>query len=148
MSAQQPEALRLADELENAAGDYFAFHKKLGYGASAELRRLHVENEAQKKALRAYMDTISQFHHAVADAGWHPGRTDDLLTDVFRSKGEELRCLHAANLDCMEWYKAVKSERDELLEALARLVGCIDHGSENPTEKLDAARAAIAKAIG
>ncbi len=34
----------------------------------------------------------------------------------------------------------------ELLEALAGLVGCIDHGSENPTEKLYAARAAIAKA--
>lgn len=36
----------------------------------------------------------------------------------------------------------------DLLEAIAGLVGCIDHGSENPTEKLDAARAAIAKAIG
>lgn len=36
----------------------------------------------------------------------------------------------------------------ELLESLVGLVGCIDHGSENPTEKLDAARAAIAKAIG
>ena len=40
------------------------------------------------------------------------------------------------------------SQRDELLEAIAGLVGCIDHGSENPTEKLDAARAAIAKATG
>lgn len=36
----------------------------------------------------------------------------------------------------------------ELLEALTRLVGYIGYGSENPTEKLDAARAAIAKAIG
>ena len=34
----------------------------------------------------------------------------------------------------------------DLLEAIAGLVGCIDHGSESPTEKLDAARAAIAKA--
>ena len=42
----------------------------------------------------------------------------------------------------------LKSQRDELLEAIAGLVGCIDHGSENPTEKLDSARAAIAKAIG
>ena len=39
-------------------------------------------------------------------------------------------------------------QRDELLEALAGLVGCIDHGSENLTAKLDAARAAIAKATG
>lgn len=36
----------------------------------------------------------------------------------------------------------------ELLEALAALIGCIDHGSDNPTLKLDAARAAIAKATG
>ena len=42
---QHSKALRLADELENAAGDYFAFHKKLGYGASAELRRLHAMNQ-------------------------------------------------------------------------------------------------------
>ena len=38
-----------------------------------------------------------------------------------------------------------------LLEALTRLVGYIGYGSENPTEKLDAARAAraaITKAIG
>jgi len=106
MSVQQPEALRIADLLEVFGTNELA--KK----TAAELRRLHVENEAQKKALRAY------------------------------------RCLHAANLDCLERYKAVKSERDELLEAIAGLVGCIDHGSENPTEKLDAARAAIAKAIG
>lgn len=48
-----PEPLRLADELENAAGDYFAFHKKLGYGASAELRRLsQVETEYRERILR------------------------------------------------------------------------------------------------
>lgn len=72
MSNQQPEALWLADELENAAGDYFAFHKKLGYGASAELRRLH-----------------------------------------------------AANVDCMEWYEAIKSDYDKLKaehEALRKAV--------------------------
>lgn len=36
----------------------------------------------------------------------------------------------------------------ELLEALAKLIGCIDHGSDDPTATLDAARAAIAKATG
>jgi hypothetical protein len=36
----------------------------------------------------------------------------------------------------------------DLLEALAALLGCIDHGSDNPTLKLDAARAAIRKARG
>ena len=37
---------------------------------------------------------------------------------------------------------------NELLEALSGLVGCIDHGSQNPTQKLEVARAAIAKATG
>ena len=50
----QPEALRLADELNEAAGDYDAWHKRLGYDAAAELRRLHEVNtellEALKKA--------------------------------------------------------------------------------------------------
>ena len=30
----------------------------------------------------------------------------------------ELRRLHAANMDCLAWYEAIKSERDALLEAL------------------------------
>lgn len=37
---------------------------------------------------------------------------------LWRSAATELRRIHAANLDCMEWYETVKSERDELLEAL------------------------------
>ena len=40
----KPEALRLADELEEAAGEYWRFQKSTGYGAAAELRRLHAEN--------------------------------------------------------------------------------------------------------
>ncbi|MBV7502068.1 hypothetical protein [Achromobacter sp. ACM05] len=36
----------------------------------------------------------------------------------------------------------------DLLDALAALIGCIDHGSDDPASKLDAARAAIAKATG
>ena len=36
----------------------------------------------------------------------------------------------------------------ELLDALAQLVGCIDHGSHDPSSALEAARAAIAKAVG
>lgn len=34
----------------------------------------------------------------------------------------------------------------KLVGALAGLIGCIDHGSENPSEKLDAARAALSEA--
>ena len=42
----RPEALRLADELEEAAGEYWRFQKSTGYGAAAELRRLHAERAA------------------------------------------------------------------------------------------------------
>lgn len=45
----QNEALRLADELEEAAGDYFQFDKHLGYDSAAELRRLKAENEELRK---------------------------------------------------------------------------------------------------
>ena len=38
--------------------------------------------------------------------------------DIADEAAAELRRLHAANLDCMEWYKAAKSQRDELLVAL------------------------------
>ena len=146
MSAQQPKALRLADTFDHPLPPEWSDMQD----AAAELRRLHVENEAQKKVLRAYMDTISHFHHAVADAGWHPGRTDDLLTDIIRSKGEELRCLHAANLECMEGYKAVKSERDELLEALKACDEAMSYMSEYdiPITLPAQVKAAIAKAIG
>lgn len=46
----QTEAQRLADELEEAAGDYWRFQKSTGYGAAAELRRL-ARVEAQRDAL-------------------------------------------------------------------------------------------------
>lgn len=48
MSTQQPEALRLADALEFAAcpDDFGAVSDQ----AAAELRRLHAENEALRKA--------------------------------------------------------------------------------------------------
>ena len=41
--------------------------------------------------------TINEFHHAIKDAGWHPGRTDDLLTDVIRAKGVEIVQLQEQN---------------------------------------------------
>ena len=82
--------------------------------------------------------------------------------EMLRREAESMKECHTVGVGG-EWYgdsakadydemiataNAAIAERDELLEAIAGLVGCIDHGSENPTEKLDAARAAIAKAIG
>lgn len=40
--------------------------------------------------------TVYQFHYAMKDAGWHPGRTDDNLCDVIRAKGKELQELRGA----------------------------------------------------
>lgn len=115
MSVQQPEALQLAELLEQGRHLILVERKNAG----AELRRLsHVETEYRERILR-------------------------LESALARANSQA-----AANLDCMEWYKAVKSERDELLDVIAGLVGCVDHGSENPTEKLDAARKAIFKATG
>jgi hypothetical protein len=53
--------------------------------------------EALDKTARAYMDTISEFHHAMKDAGWHPGRTDDRLTDIIKAKGAEMARLEREN---------------------------------------------------
>ena len=43
--SKQPEALKLAEELHDAAGDYTLFYKTLGYMAASELRRLHEVNQ-------------------------------------------------------------------------------------------------------
>ena len=48
---------------------------------------------AERDALRAGRDKVTsvvyEFHYAMKDAGWHPGRTDDNLCDIIRDKGNE-----------------------------------------------------------
>ena len=68
----------------------------------------------------------------------------------------ELRRLHAANVDCVDHYEAIKEERDALLEALKLALD--SHGrllmSDPPQDPWkvnrveEKARAAIAKAEG
>lgn len=58
---------------------------------------------------------------------------------------DELRRLHFANLDCIEYFNAIKAERDELLKVLKELASFVD------ADIVDAdighkVRAAIAKA--
>lgn len=63
----QPEAQRLADELEEAAGDYWRFQKSTGYGAAAQLRRLSAV-EAQRDALLEALKSTGLFlHHCWCD---------------------------------------------------------------------------------
>jgi len=75
------------------------------------------------------------------------------LIERFRSPdcgyaAAELRRLHAANIDCVNHFNAIKAERDELLEALqgcASLLSCFVGDSE---QCLVDARDAISKSNG
>ena len=89
------------------------------HDAAAELRRLHIEVGQYKAARIGYASEFPVNAEGLPD-----------VENIHRN------------------IRNMKFMRDALLEALAGLVGCIDHGSKNPTEKLDAARAAITKAIG
>ncbi len=53
----------------------------------------------------------------------------------------ELRRLHAANIDCVDHFNAIKAERDELLKALDDIAAYYPNSWAS-----DTARAAIAKA--
>ena len=76
--SDQPEALRLADELAFAARHYDSFDKRLSSGASNELRRQHseiVELKAERDALLAatqrqplILDQISMIFNRVYPA--------------------------------------------------------------------------------
>lgn len=64
-----------------------------------------------------------------------------LSTRWDKAAAAELRRLHAANIDCIEHFNAIKAERDELLKALD------DIAAYHPNSwASDTARAAIAKA--
>lgn len=72
----------------------------------------------------------------------HPGGAvlDDAAT--------ELRRLHAANLDCVDYFNAVKAERDELLEALRQISDYARKDGDIIAQHLGGvARDAIAKAL-
>ncbi len=60
----------------------------------------------------------------------------------------ELRRLHAANLDCVEHFNAIKAERDELLAVLKELQESAGYWSEYdvPLGIVDRINAVIAKA--
>ncbi len=61
------------------------------YAETWDALRQAIENyqrmSSQKDRATAAM---YQFHYAMKDAGWHPGRTDDNLCEILRAKGKEL----------------------------------------------------------
>lgn len=72
MTKEQPTALRLAEELDRVCEN--GADPELIYEAAAELRRLHVENEALQKALRLVIRT-----YRVADEVWDPDAETERL---------------------------------------------------------------------
>ncbi len=71
---------------------------------------------------------------------WGDSRLDQAAT--------ELRRLHAANIDCIDHFNAIKAERDELLAVLKELQESAAYWSEYevPIGIVDRINAAIAKA--
>ena len=63
MTDKQPEALRLACQLEAA---YPHIHAGLAPAASAELRRLHAENEAMRSAIKKLHAAKGRYHTQIA----------------------------------------------------------------------------------
>ena len=63
MTDKQPEALRLADQLKKA---YPHIHAGLAPAASAELRRLHAENEAMRSAIKNLHAAKGRYHTQIA----------------------------------------------------------------------------------
>ena len=47
----------------------------------SELPRL-AKIEAAERQAAENADTVSRLHHSLAKHGWHPGRTDDQLSDL------------------------------------------------------------------
>jgi len=58
----------------------------------------------------------------------------------------ELRRLHAANIDCVDHFNAIKAERDNLLKALHDIAEWVDRYTAPNHPISTVARAAIAKA--
>jgi hypothetical protein len=142
----QPEALRLADLLD-------VIYAK---PAASELRRLHavefkynellfavgskrVGETRHDTALRYIKQAEDNITYGPAKAEGAKHMTDQpealRLADLIQSRygndtndeaAAELRRLHAANLDCVAWFAAVKAERDELLEALKAITAAPD----------------------
>ena len=63
MTDKQPEALRLADQLKAA---YPNIHAGLAPAASAELRRLHAENEAMRSSIKKLHAAKGRYHTQIA----------------------------------------------------------------------------------
>jgi hypothetical protein len=129
----QPDALRLADELEMWT---------MGEPAAAELRRLHAENEKLRSVMVAAAEEIHEHWDAHCDAeGYGPAnlmhRLESGIPAEYRYKAGDFARLAAVN--------------HELLEALRSLISATegvsinDYNEEAHDIAVSNARAALAK---
>lgn len=113
IAAANPAAIReLLERLERAEKERDEFREALAI--SSETYR-----NVQAKADHATA-TVYQFHYAMKDAGWHPGRTNDYLPDIIRAKGVELS---QAEKDARRY----RFLRDDLDSGWAICEWCDDH---------------------
>lgn len=80
--------------------------------------------------------------HELADALETPSLGTRQTLD---NAAAELRRLHAANVDCVNHFNAIKAERDELLAALDKLVKAVEWGQVKPVHNLCTLGRALAK---
>jgi len=56
-----------------------------------------VDYEFERKRADRATAAMYDIHYAIKDAGWHPGRTNDKLTDIIRAKGKYTKELELEN---------------------------------------------------
>lgn len=116
---QQPEALRLADALRMLSEQYPRVNAGWAFenlqNAAAELRRLHAENGALKKAV-----ALLQQHHATA---WNRGHMMGMKAneDTARRALDAVKQDAWGNTQLTEALLKAEEQRDALLEALKEL---------------------------
>ena len=126
----KPEAMRLADELDDIHTTHVARN------AAAELRRLHAENGALKKAV-----ALLQQHHATA---WNRGHMMGMKAneDTARRALDAVKQDAWGNTQLTEALLKAEEQRDALLEALKDATKTIEHLGY-PLAAIERARAAI-----
>ena len=91
------------------------------------MARMHFENyEFQRAKADNATATVYQFHYAMKDAGWHPGRTDDDLTEIIRAKGRELAQLSARQAAQDGWRLVPAEPTEEMVTAGQESLGVHD----------------------
>jgi len=149
---QQPEALKLADDLQL---NHEYCDKETLLKSAAELRRLHEENENLRSVMIAAAEEIDSHWNAHCDDdGYGPvnlmHRLEKGIPSQYSYKAGDFERLRLANIDCIAHFNALMADRNELLDALKAMSAEFDNGDVNDGEwaAIQKARAAITKTTG